>query len=158
MTLTPVLQTAGLFLYIHTRAHTEDAESRKLILVNDNVTGFGPPFTNMHPDKSVAEQPTLANCPHLPNGPQKQTWGNTRRGFVFPVCCGLDPLTRFIITGAGGREGSTGEWRYTASSASQVHALASVFALQKQKDYTETALTRSLRNRGAPPVSPHQLE
>lgn len=158
MTLTPALRTAGLFLYVHTCTHTEDAESRKFILVNDNVTDFGPPFTIMYPDKSVAEQPMLTNCPHLPNGPQKQTWRDTRRGFVPRVCCRLDPLTRFIITGAGGREISTGEWRYTASSASQVHALASVFTLQKQKDYTEAALTRSLRNRGAPPVSPHQLE
>lgn len=67
---------------------------------------------------------------------------------MFRVCCGLDPLTHLIITGAGGREISMGEWRYTADLASQVHALASMFTLQKQKDYTETALTRSLHNRG----------
>lgn len=42
---------------------------------------------------------------------------------------------------------STGEWRYTAGLASQVHALASMFTLQKQKDYTESALTRSLHTR-----------
>lgn len=67
---------------------------------------------------------------------------------MFRACCGPDPLTHLIITGAGGREISTGEWRYTAGLASQVHALASMFTLQKQKDYTETALTRSPRNRG----------
>lgn len=41
-----------------------------------------------------------------------------------------------------------GEWRYTAGLASQVHALASMFTLQKQKDYTETALTRSPHGQG----------